>query len=72
MNTIEIKYPIGTKFTTRGKFPRVCTVVDVLRTYNFKNEPVRLEYVATHEFAGQVISGNYPQTSIDMGSPVIE
>lgn len=53
---IEQRYPIGTKFYSRSKDPRVCTVVDVLRTYNAAGELVKLRYVATHQFMGQTIT----------------
>ena len=41
---------------TRGKAPRLCTVVDVWKTYNDKGEMVRLRYVSTHEFCGQTVT----------------
>ena len=51
-------HPIGTKFTRRlsPKRTDVCTVVDILRTYNSANELVNLRYVATHEFLGQLVT----------------
>ena len=49
-------YPIGHKFTPRGKIPRVCTIIDIHRTYNAVNDLVRLRYVATHLFGGQVVT----------------
>lgn len=61
-------YPIGTHFTTRGKHPRYCTVVDVLRTYNSKGELVSVRYVATHEFLGQTVTDyDVRATTIAMG-----
>ncbi len=48
-------YPIGTQFQTRGKAPRTCTVIDILKTYNSKGELVTTRYVATHEFCGQQV-----------------
>lgn len=53
--TTGTEFAIGTQFKTRGKHPRLCTVVDVLRTYNSADELVRVRYVATHEFMGQTI-----------------
>lgn len=50
------QWPIGTQFTTRGKHPRKCTVVDILKTYNAAGELVKVAYVATHEFAGQIVT----------------
>lgn len=62
------KYPIGTKFKTRGKAPRLCTVIDILRTYNHAGELVSIRYVATHDFLGQkVIDLDVPETTISMG-----
>lgn len=49
-------YKIGTKFKTRGKHPRICTVTDVLKTYNAKGELVRTRYVAVHEFCGMLVT----------------
>lgn len=62
------EYPIGTRFKTRGKHPRLCAVVDVWRTYNAAGELVRLRYVATHDFMGQpVIDYDVCAASIAMG-----
>ena len=49
---IEQRFAIGTKYKTRGKAPRICTEVDVLRTYNSAGELVKLRYVSQHEFLG--------------------
>ena len=52
-------YPIGTKFRPVGrKHGKVCTVTDILKTYNSKNQLVKVRYVATYEFAGQTVT-NY-------------
>lgn len=50
------RFEPGTKFMSRGKHPRVCTVTDVLTTTNLAGEVVKVRYVATHEFAGQTIT----------------
>lgn len=50
------KYDIGTKFTTRGKRQDVCTVIDILSTFNSAGELVRIRYVAEHEFCGQQVT----------------
>ena len=64
----ELRFPIGTKFASRGKHPRVCTVVDYLTTTNSLGEVVRVRYVATHEFMGQTISDNdVCETTIAIG-----
>lgn len=49
-------FEIGTKFMTRGKAPKLCTVTDILKTYNSANELVKVRYIATHEFCGQVVT----------------
>lgn len=62
------RFPIGTKYKTRGKFPRLCTVTDILTTYNSKGEFVKLRYVATHEFLGATITeSDVVETTIAMG-----
>lgn len=50
------RFAIGTKYTTGGKAKRLCTVVDILTTYNHAGEYVCTRYVATHEFMGQLIT----------------
>lgn len=63
------KFSIGQQFKTRGKHPKLCTVTDILRTYNSAGELVSLRYVATHEFAGQlVIDHDVVETTIAMGA----
>lgn len=52
------EYAIGTRFKTGGKHPRLCTVTDILKTYNSKGELVRVRYVATHDFLGQSVADN--------------
>ncbi len=54
--TNEKVIAIGTKFQTQGKHPKLCTVTDILRTYNSRNELVRVRYVAEHDFCGQTIT----------------
>jgi hypothetical protein len=49
-------YPIGTKFMTRGKAPRECTVIDILKTYNSRGELVSIRYVSVHKFLGQDVT----------------
>ena len=48
-------WPIGTVFITRGKYPKTCRVIDILKTYNAQGELVQTRYVATHPFAGDVV-----------------
>ena len=47
------EYPIGTQYEHRN---RLCVVVDVLKTYNSKNELVKVRYVSTHKFMEQNIA----------------
>lgn len=62
------RYAIGQQYYTRGKAPRLCTVTDIWRTYNAAGELVRLRYVATHEFMGQLLTDrDVVETSIDLG-----
>ena len=60
-------FEIGTKFKTRGKHPRLCTIVDIYTTTNSNNEIVKIEYLATHEFMGQNIRDLHNGTSVAMG-----
>jgi hypothetical protein len=46
----------GVQFMSTGKYPRLCTVVDIYKTYNVANELVKTRYVATHDFMGQPIA----------------
>lgn len=66
--TAEPRFPIGTKFMTRGKHKKLCTVVETLRTYNSADALVTVRYVATHEFMGQAVTENdVVDTTIAMG-----
>lgn len=49
---------IGVVYKTRGKHPRLCTVVDKLDTYNSKGELARTRYVSEHEFLGQIVTNS--------------
>ncbi len=51
-----MEYSIGTQFKTRGKAPRLCTVTDILKTYNSAGELVKTRYVAQHDFMGQKVN----------------
>lgn len=62
------KYLPGTTYKTRGRQPRLCTVIDVHITYSLAGDLVRVRYVSIHEFMGQTITNNdVVQTTIDMG-----
>ncbi len=58
---------IGTQFKTRGKAPKLCTVVDIHSTFDINGKWVKTRYIATHDFAGQEIKAEYVATSILMG-----
>ena len=62
------RFAIGQRFKTRGKAPRECIVVDILRTYNTAGELVRLRYLTQHEFLGQTITAEDAETTIAMGA----
>lgn len=51
-----MEYEIGTKYQNGGKYPNLCTVTDIYKTYNSKGELVKIRYEAQHEFAGQTIN----------------
>lgn len=55
---------IGTKFYSPGKNKRECKVIDILKTYNSKNELIKTEYLQEHEFFGQIIQSLVVPTSI--------
>lgn len=50
------EYPIGTQYRSSGREPRLCTVVDVWKTYNHAGELVSTRYVSTHPFMGQQVT----------------
>ena len=60
---------LGKQYKPRGrKHPKLCTVVDVLKTYNKDGELVRTRYVSEHEFLGQtVIDRDVCETTILRG-----
>lgn len=63
------RFAIGQQFKTRGKHPRLCTVIDILRTYNSKDALVKVRYVATHETMGQIVTDHdVNETTIAMGA----
>jgi hypothetical protein len=55
MNTPRARFPIGTQYLTRGKRKDLCTVVDILKTYNNAGELVSIHCVTEHEFCGQMV-----------------
>ncbi len=62
------RFPIGTQYKTRGKFPRLCTVTDQLTVTNSKGEIVKVFYTSEHEFCGQLVTNtDVCDTTIAMG-----
>jgi len=58
---------IGKQYKTRGKHPRLCTVIDVHTTYNQAGDIVRIRHVSEHDFLGQkVIDSDVAITTILM------
>ena len=66
--TLRARFSVGDTFKTRGKHPRLCTIRDILVTYNSKGELVKIRYVADHELNGQTISDyDVCETTVLMG-----
>jgi hypothetical protein len=62
------RYAIGQQFMSRGKFPRLCTVTDILTTTNSNGVVVKIRYVAEHEFLNQIVTdSDVSDTAISMG-----
>lgn len=55
---------IGTKYISRGKRKNVCTVIDILTTYNSKSEVVSVKYLCEHDFMGQTVRHEELSTTI--------
>jgi len=63
-----IMYPIGTIYKTRGKVPKICMVINILRTYDVNDKLVQIRYVSVHEFLNQkVYDYNVVAATIAMG-----
>lgn len=52
---ITHRFPIGTKYMSRGKRQDVCTVIDHLTITNSKGEIVAVRYITSHQFFGQIV-----------------
>lgn len=64
------RWPVGTTYTPRRKHAVEHTVTDVWITTNLAGEVVRLRYVATHVFAGQLVTDyDVCDSTIAMGEP---
>lgn len=65
---MELRFPIGTRYLSGGKCPRLCTIVDHWRTFNLAGELVRERYVSEYRFLDQIMSdADVIETSIAMG-----
>lgn len=56
MEIPKARFEIGQQFMSAGKHPQLCTVTDILRTYNSAGALVKTRYVATHIFCGSVVA----------------
>lgn len=59
---------IGTQWQARGKRKDLCTVIDILKTYNNAGELVKTEYKSTHDLCGQKVSHIDCSVTITMGA----
>ncbi|AKG94251.1 hypothetical protein AVT43_gp77 [Polaribacter phage P12002L] len=59
---------IGVKFLSSGKHKRLCTVIDILKTYNHKNELVKTTYIEQHDFCGQTLKSEVSAVSVQIGN----
>lgn len=50
-----MEFKIGTQYLSSGKHKKLCTVQDILKTYNSKNELVDVRYVSSHLYMGQMV-----------------
>ena len=51
------RFKIGQKYIPVGRKNKyVCTITDILKTYNSKNDLIKICYVSTHEFLGQIVT----------------
>lgn len=61
-------YPIniGTKYQARNQRKDICTVIDILKTYNNAGELVSTKYLCEHQFMGQKVKHKEVETTIKM------
>ena len=65
---LQARFKVGDTYKTRGKHPRLCTIRNILSTYNLQGELVRIRYVADHELNGHVITDyDVCETTVLMG-----
>ena len=67
---LKPQHKIGLQFIRRNSGLRkdVETIVDILTTYNSKNEVVGIVYVAEHDFLGQMIKTKTPGATIALST----
>lgn len=66
-------FEIGTQYLSRGKHPRLCTIIDILTTTNSNGDVVSIRYVSTHKFMGQLITDDdVVGTTIEMGIQLLK
>lgn len=58
---------IGTTYTALGKRKDVCTVIDILKTYNHAGEIVKIRYLCVHDFMGQQVEHEECAVTIQRG-----
>jgi hypothetical protein len=60
------RFQIGQQFMSPGKHPRLCTVTDILRTYNAEGSLIHTRYEATHAgpFGSSITNHDVCETSI--------
>ena len=64
-------FPVGTKFTPRGKNQRVTTVIDHLTTTNIKGEIVKFRYLCESNILGKPVrNSDVVHTTIEMANNV--
>lgn len=57
MSNAKPRFERGTRFYTSGKHKKLCTVNDIWITTSWvTGETVKIRYVATHDFCGQVVT----------------
>ncbi|MDX8399297.1 MAG: hypothetical protein R8K20_03500 [Gallionellaceae bacterium] len=61
------KFAVGAIFLSRGKAPRLCTVMNIHTTRDVTGKLVEFEYIALHLFLGQEVRGAYPEASVARG-----
>lgn len=69
----QVRFPVGTTYTKRGKANKVCTVEDVHLTYNLAGELVKIRYVTSNLMMDQkvfdydVVDATIARSLIEMG-----